>query len=225
MSKKLIVLFAVIAVLVIGVGVVGAQGNGNRNGGCDLQQTNCPNTPQANNGRLGMGNMQTNGNSNGRGHGRGQMGQGSGSNNTNSFQNIPPASASELPQDVIDLMISGWTDEQHAYAVYQAIIDQFGNVRPFTNIQRAEALHIAAWEFLFARYGIPVPEIPTFEVPTLASVTEACQLGAQAEVANFDLYDTMLTTFDPYPDIHQVAQNLRNASEFNHLPAFQQCSG
>lgn len=221
MSKKLIVLLAVVAVLIISVSIVGAQGNSNRNGGCALQQTNCPNAPQGNGSRMGMGNSQTNSN----GRGRGQMRQGTGSNNMNSFVNLPPASAAELPQDVIDLMIDGWTDEQHAYAVYQSVIDQFGNVRPFTNIQRAEAQHIAAWEFLFARYGIPVPEIPTFEVPTLASVTEACQLGAQAEVANFDLYDTMLTTFDPYPDIHQVAQNLRNASEFNHLPAFQQCSG
>lgn len=170
-----------------------------------------------------MGNSQTNMNSNGRGHG--QMGQGAGPTNMNIFANLPPASAAELPQDVIDLMISGWTDEQHAYAVYQGVVDQFGNVRPFTNIQRAEVQHIAAWEFLFSRYGIPVPEIPTFEVPTFASITEACQLGAQAEVANFDLYDTMLNTFDPYPDIHQVAQNLRNVSELNHLPAFQQCSG
>lgn len=221
MSKKLIVLLAVIAVLVISVNVVGAQGNGNRNGGCGLQQTNCPNAPQGNSGRMGMGNTQTNPN----GRGRGRMGQGAGPSNMNTFANLPSASAAELPQDVINLMISGWTDEQHAYAVYQAVIDQFGDVRPFTNIQRAEAQHIAAWEFLFARYGIPVPEIPTFEVPTLANLTDACQLGAQAEVANFDLYNTMLTIFDPYPDIHQVAQNLRNASEFNHLPAFQQCSG
>jgi hypothetical protein len=223
MSKKLIVLLAVIAVLIISVSVVGAQGNGNRNGGCNLQQTNCPNAPQGNRGRMGMGNAQTNANSNGRG--RGQMGQGAGPNNMNSFVNLPPASVTELPQDVIDLMISGWTDEQHAYVMYQSVINQFGNVRPFTNIQRAEAQHIAAWEFLFARYGIPVPEIPTFEVPTFASITEACQLGAQAEVANFDLYDMMLTTFDPYADIHQVAQNLRNASELNHLSAFQQCGG
>ncbi len=225
MSKKFIVLLAVVTVLIISASVVGAQGNGNRNGGCGLQQTTCPNSPQGNNGsgQMGMGNMQTNGNSNGRG--RGQMGQGTGPNNMNSFQNIPSASAAELPQDVIDLMISGWTDEQHAYAVYQTVIEQFGNVRPFTNIQRAEAQHVSAWEFLFARYGIPVPKIPTFEVPTFASITEACQLGAQAEVANFDLYDTMLSTFDPYPDIHQVAQNLRNASELNHLSAFQQCSG
>lgn len=225
MSKKRIARLVVIAVLIISASVVGAQGNGNRNGGCDPQHITCPNSPQGNNGsgRIGMGNMQNNGNPNG--HGRGHMGLGTGPNNMNSFQNIPPASATELQQNVIDLMISGWTDEQHAYAVYQAVIDQFGNVRPFTNIQRAEVQHIAAWEFLFTRYGIPVPEIPTFEVPTFASISDACQLGAQAEVANFDLYDTMLSTFDPYPDIHQVAQNLRNASEFNHLPAFQQCSG
>ncbi|MBE2271288.1 MAG: hypothetical protein IAE80_23845 [Anaerolinea sp.] len=139
--------------------------------------------------------------------------------------NLPPASATLLPDEVIDLMIDGWMDEQHAFAVYQAVIDQFGAVRPFTNIQTSEAQHIAAWETLFARYGIDVPEIPTFDLPVFASVSDACSIGVAAEIANFDLYDAMLVAFEPYPDLLYVAQNLRDASEFSHLPAFENCAG
>lgn len=138
---------------------------------------------------------------------------------------LPPASLSELPQDVIDLMIDGWMDEQHAYAVYGAVIDQFGTVRPFANIQRSESQHIAAWETLLERYGVAIPEIPAFDLPIFTSTTEACSIGASAEIANFDLYDSMMNAFEPYPDLLYVAQMLRDASEFSHLPAFENCAG
>ncbi len=138
--------------------------------------------------------------------------------------NLPDAVVDELPQDVVDLYwwLAGY--EQHACAVYGAVIDQFGAVRPFTNIQRSEAQHIAAWETLFARYGIAVPPLPTFDLPVFTSVSEACSIGATAEVANSGLYDTMLTVFQPYPDVQYVAQSLRDASEFSHLPAFENCA-
>ncbi len=219
MSKRLIVLFAVV-VLLISINAVGAQGNGNDRGNCDPQQATCPNNLQ---GRGGRGNTQSDNTRNGRG--QGNMNSGMSQNGTGLYTNLPAATQTELPQDVIDLMISGWLDEQHAYAVYGGVLAQFGNVRPFINIQRAEAQHSAAWEFLFDRYDIAIPELPTVEVPQFASMAEACQLAADAEVANFDLYDTMLTAFTNYPDIYQVTLTLRNVSEFNHLPAFQQCSG
>lgn len=135
-----------------------------------------------------------------------------------------PVSTIELPQDIVDLMIAGWMDEQHAYAVYGGVIDQLGAVRPFVNIQRSEAQHIAAWELLLDRHGIAIPETPQFELPQVAAVSEACSVGAEAEVANFDLYDTMMAAFAPYPDLLNVAQTLRDASEFNHLPAFENCA-
>ena len=115
-------------------------------------------------------------------------------------------------------------DEQHAYAVYGAVIEQFGEVAPFTNIQRSEAQHIAAWELMFDRYDGAVPAVPEFEVPAFASLSDACEAAAAAEIANFGLYDNMLATLSDYPDIVQVITTLRNASEFNHLPAFQSCA-
>jgi hypothetical protein len=121
-------------------------------------------------------------------------------------------------------MIAGWADEQHAYAAYGAVIDQYGAVRPFVNIQRSEVQHITAWETLFDRYGIAVTDVPAFDLPEFASLSDACAVGAAAEVANFDLYDTMLAAFEPYPDLAYVAQSLRDASEFSHLPAFEMCA-
>ncbi len=65
---------------------------------------------------------------------------------------------------------------------------------------------------------------PSSNTPTFASAQEACALGAEAEIANFSRYDQMLATFTDYPDIYQVALALRNASEFQRLPAFQTCA-
>jgi hypothetical protein len=89
----------------------------------------------------------------------------------------------------------------------------------------SELQHIDAWENLFTRYGIAVPEVPVFDVPSFGSVSEACAIGAAAEIANFDLYDSMMVAFEPYPDLLFVAQALRDASEFNHFPAFENCAG
>jgi hypothetical protein len=58
-----------------------------------------------------------------------------------------------------------------------------------------------------------------------SSLADACALSAQAEVANFALYDQWIATVSAYPDLVQVFTNLRNASEFSHLPAFQACAG
>jgi hypothetical protein len=215
----------------LGAVTVYAQGGGNGNGpgGPGTQPgdpgtcTDEPHINAYNNGGIGFVNPQSRGQWNGQQ--RDQMNRGAGANGTGFYTSLPPASVEALPQDIIDLMIEGWLDEQHAYAAYESIMAQFGEIAPFANIQQAEVQHAAAWEFLFDRYGIPMPEVPAFEVPSFASPAEACALGAEAEIANFALYDEMLAAFEPYPDIYQVALALRNASEFNHLPAFQTCAG
>ena len=217
MNKKRLVLLVLVGALLIGASGIAAQDNGNGNGSGRANPGNCAMYPNGNsysgnawNGGMGMG--RANGQQNGyRGRGAGFYGM------------LPPATAGELPQSVIDLMIDGWLDEQNAYAAYTAMIDQFGAMNPFVNLQRAEAQHSAAWEFLFDRYGITAPELPGVTVSTFANVSEACQLGVDAEIANFGLYDTMLATFADYPDIARVTQTLRDASEFNHLPALERC--
>lgn len=212
MNKRIfkisVIAIVVVSIIAIGVASVSAQGPGGNNG-------------RGRNGGNGAGTGTGTGSQNGYGGSGVQNGTGMGIIGTN----LPPAVPGEVPQDVIDAMTAGIMDEYHAYAVYQAVIDQFGAVRPFVNIQRAEAQHIAAWEFIFERYGIALPEVPELDpVPQFATIGEACQLGADAEVANFDLYDAMLVTLADYPDMVQVVTALRNASEFGHLPAFERCA-
>ena len=139
--------------------------------------------------------------------------------------NLPAPVDGPLPAEVVAAITAGIEDEWHAYAVYAAVIEQFGAVRPFTNIQRAEAQHAAAWATIFERYDLPLPAQPTWEIPEFASLADACAAAADAEIANMALYDEMLATLAGYPDALQVATALRAASLDKHLPAFERCAG
>jgi hypothetical protein len=172
----------------------------------------------------------------GRGNGDGSRGQGSGQPGQpnagqaglvqNWLGNLPPAVPGDVPADVIDALYAGLTDEHHAYDTYQAVIDQFGAVRPFTSIQQAEANHIAALESLFERYGLDIPAVaPLPEVQSFDTLADACAAGANAEIANFSLYDQWMAAVQDYPDMVQVFTALRDASEYQHLPTFERCAG
>jgi hypothetical protein len=227
-TRKIAVVFATLVVLVLSIGIIYAQDNGNSSGNgngpgvaacCDQTQIHT-----YNNGGIGFGNAQNGAAWNDRQ--RGNMGnRRGGQNGTGLHSTLPPAFDGELPEDIVDLMVDGWLDEQHAYAVYEAVIEQFGEVAPPVNIQRAEAQHAAAWELMFDRYDITVPDMPDFgEFPEFATLADACQAAIDAEIANFELYDTMQDAFSIYPDIAQIATSLSDASEFNHLPAFESCA-
>ena len=140
--------------------------------------------------------------------------------------NLPAPVDGPVPAEVVAVITAGIMDEWQAYAVYDAVIDQFGAVRPFTNIQRAEAQHANAWATIFERYDLPLPAQPVLEeLPEIASLADACAVAAEAEIANMALYNTMMTTLADYPDMLQVATALRAASADKHLPAFERCAG
>jgi len=114
-------------------------------------------------------------------------------------------------------------DEYKAQTLYQAIINQFGEVRPFVNIVNAEVRHAQRLETLMTRYGMEIPENPyvgKIEAPN--SLQEACQIGIEAEIENLEMYDQFLS-FVEENDIKTTFQVLRDTSEYNHLPAFQRC--
>lgn len=114
-------------------------------------------------------------------------------------------------------------DEYRAHAFYQAVMDKFGPVLPFANIVQAEAQHITLWKFYFAKYNVPVPPdtfLGTVQAP--ATIWEACEQAAAAELANAAMYEQFLT-FVQEPDLRWVMMRLRDVSLNNHLPAFQQC--
>jgi len=115
-------------------------------------------------------------------------------------------------------------DEYKAWSVYDQVIADFGAVRPFTSIQRAEEKHIDALLTLFERYELDAPanDWPG-NVPTFETLPEACAAGVQAEIDNAALYDGLFAMVDN-PDIVQVFTALQQASETKHLPAFERCA-
>ena len=115
-------------------------------------------------------------------------------------------------------------DEHHAWATYDQVIDDFGEVRPFVNIRDAEARHAQALSELFVRYGLPIPASTwPGRVTRYASVHEARVAAVAAEIANGEMYERLLSATQR-PDILTVLRNLQQASQQRHLPAFQRCA-
>jgi hypothetical protein len=115
-------------------------------------------------------------------------------------------------------------DEYKAWSVYEQVISDFGAVRPFANIQRAEENHIAALEALLDGYGLDVPENEwPGNVPSFSTLTEACDAGVQAEIDNAALYDQLFVMVEN-PNVIRVLTSLQRASLTKHLPAFERCA-
>jgi hypothetical protein len=115
-------------------------------------------------------------------------------------------------------------EEYGALNTYQAVLSQFGSVKPFSRIVRSEQQHVNALSQLFVKYGLPVPANPgLLAAPIFTGLTAACQTGVDAEIADAALYDTLKPSVDNI-DILQVFSNLQAASLNNHLPAFDACN-
>jgi hypothetical protein len=129
-----------------------------------------------------------------------------------------------LTETEIHALNEALDDEYRAWATYDQVIADFGEVRPFSNIREAEARHIGALYTLFARYGLPVPENPwPGNVTRYASLQAACEAGVASEVANGEMYERLLGVTQR-PDILTVLRNLQAASQQQHLAAFQRCT-
>ncbi len=164
----------------------------------------------------------------GRGQGQGGRGQGQGGRGQDGHSDVEfdiPASGGDLSEDEAVALRAALSDEYKAWSVYDQVIADFGTVRPFTSIQKAEENHIAALMRLFDAYGLDAPanEWPG-NVPTYDTLAEACQGGVDAEIANAALYYDELLGMVDNPDIVRVFESLQRASEYQHLPAFQRCA-
>ena len=112
-------------------------------------------------------------------------------------------------------------DEYKARAEYEAIVDEFGEQAPFTNLIRAETNHINALTNLFEMYGLDVPEDNGASVAVVPdSLQEAYEIGVEAEIANAALYENYLSQDLPNA-VETVFTNLMNASAEKHLPTFE----
>ena len=133
---------------------------------------------------------------------------------------IVPTTLSE--QEAADLA-EAIQEEYTAMNTYQAIMDELGEIQPFSRIARSEQQHVNALIRVAERFGVEVPEnageIADIEWNTLE---EACQLGVTFEQIDADLYDELLPN-TTNPALIRVYTNLQRASLEKHLPAFEAC--
>ncbi len=121
---------------------------------------------------------------------------------------------------VEEMLVSAIQDEYLAQATYIAIIEAYGDIKPFSKIVLAEQTHIDLLLPLFTAYGIEVPVNDAAQYVVLPdSISSALATGVEAETLNIAMYVTFLAQTDLPADVQTVFEYLQAASE-NHLAAF-----
>ena len=111
-------------------------------------------------------------------------------------------------------------DEYLARQEYELIIGEYGDIRPFTNIIRAEENHIAWLKDIYDKYDLDIPEDTAIEYAVIPeSLDLTYEVGVQAEIDNIAMYDMFLQEDLP-DDVRTLFTELRDASK-NHLAAFE----
>jgi hypothetical protein len=111
--------------------------------------------------------------------------------------------------------------EYAASAMYQGVIDEFGQVEPYVTIRAAEERHISALIRQLDRYGIDVPANPYLGVVAApADLQAAAEAWAIGEIENVTMYDDLLGKSSD-SNLERVLTNLRRSSQESHLPLFE----
>ena len=111
-------------------------------------------------------------------------------------------------------------DEYLARAEYELIIEEYGSIRPFTNIMAAEERHIEWVTELFDDYGYRLPKDTAHMYVVLPKdLKSSFETGVQAEIDNIAMYESFLQEDLP-EDVRDLFERLQQASE-NHLRAFR----
>lgn len=131
----------------------------------------------------------------------------------------PSVTYDESTYSIEEMLTMAIQDEYLARQEYESILEEYGDIRPFTNIIQAEVMHIEMLEPLFAAYKITIPEDDAIDHVVLPeTLEESYAIGVQAEVNNIAMYERFLEEDVP-EDVQDVFQRLMNAS-YNHLEAF-----
>lgn len=131
----------------------------------------------------------------------------------------------KIDNDIQTNLDKALLDEYKARALYEKIISKYGDIRPFSNIIKAEENHIKALENLYEKYNLLRPTFNFENIQAPENVKIACETGVQAEIDNAKLYrENLIPNMKNYSDIVNVFTNLMNASEQNHLKAFERCA-
>jgi hypothetical protein len=116
-------------------------------------------------------------------------------------------------------------DELRGEAMYARVLKDHGDVRPFSNVTRAERRHAAFLEDVLKARGLAVPAPQAGDVPAYATVREACAAAVAFEAQNVALYDRLLAAGPLPDDVKRAFDHNRMASLDHHKPAFERCSG
>lgn len=136
----------------------------------------------------------------------------------------PGAVVAELSPATSTALLEALADERKAEAYYQAVIERFGDVKPFTSIVAAERRHAQAIEKLCRKYAIDIPKAGAEKVDNVpTTVKEACAGAVAAEKSNIGLYDAFLAKVTE-PDVRRTFEQLQRVSKNQHLPAFTRCA-
>ena len=128
-----------------------------------------------------------------------------------------------LSESEVNALQEALDDEFKVGAIYDQVIDDFGPIRPFTNIRDSEARHIDALLRVFRDFGLTPPENPWVgKASRYDSVAFACADAVQVEIENAGLYER-ITRSSERPEILAVFRTLHDASQQRYLPAFRRC--
>ncbi|MBN2849847.1 MAG: DUF2202 domain-containing protein [Erysipelotrichaceae bacterium] len=131
----------------------------------------------------------------------------------------PTVDYDETSYTIEEMLTMAIQDEYLARQEYETIIDEYGQIRPFTNIIQAEVNHIEMLEPLFTAYQLSLPDDNAIDFVVLPeTLEETYEIGVQAEVNNIAMYERFLEEDLP-DDVKDVFERLMNAS-YNHLEAF-----
>ena len=135
----------------------------------------------------------------------------------------PPANLSDSVRTAVEEALR---DELRGEAMYARALKDHGDVRPLSNVVRAERRHVALLEDLLKARGLAIPAHPAgAEAPAYASVKEACGAAVALKTTNVALYDRLLAAGPLPDDVKRVFDHNRVASLDHHKPAFERCAG
>lgn len=131
------------------------------------------------------------------------------------------AATGDVEDDALHLALD---DEYRAEAIYAAVIEAFGPVRPFVNIIEAERRHAGRVKADMDRLGITYDRDNPYlgKIAAPSSLLAACEQGVEAEIENIALYDRLLPTIEDATVLATLTA-LQRASREQHLPAFERC--
>lgn len=121
---------------------------------------------------------------------------------------------------VTDMLMYAVQDEYLARGEYMAIIEQFGDEKPYANIVKAEETHLSFLREVYLAYELEFPEDSSADhIVIPATLLEAAETGVQAEIDNIAMYELFLA-HDLPENVIEVFTALKEGSD-SHLLAFE----